>query len=138
MTRTRLERGDQPPPQDEQGVTAPSSDSWWLQFVKDQDMEKIEFSGKLVLLMDILRQCELIGDKVLVFSQSLISLDLIQECLAVENGRNVENKATLKSGVCNKFFKIRLFGHRLKAMLIAISKFSVGRREKRCCWIVDP
>ena len=97
-------RGDQPPPQDELGVTAPLSGSWWSQFVKDEDMEKIEYSGKLVLLMDILRQCELIGDKVLVFSQSLVSLELIEEFLAVENTKNEENRATLKSGVCNEIF----------------------------------
>lgn len=81
-------------------MTAPSSGSWWSQFVKDEDMVKIEHSGKLVLLMDILRQCELIGDKVLVFSQSLFSLELIEEFLAEENLRNEANRATLKSGVC--------------------------------------
>lgn len=47
----------------------------------------MELGGKLVLLMDILHQCELIGDKVLVFSQSLVSLSLIEEFLAIENER---------------------------------------------------
>ena len=55
-------------------------------------MTKLEHSGKLVLLMDILRQCELIGDKVLVFSQSLVSLDLIEEFLLAENDRMAQNR----------------------------------------------
>ncbi|KAI9562242.1 hypothetical protein GHT06_013207 [Daphnia sinensis] len=93
--RTRAARGDQPPPEDELGVTTPMSSTWWSQFVQDEDMVKIEHSGKLVLLMDILRQCELIGDKVLVFSQSLVSLNLIEEFLAAEDERNEKTRASL-------------------------------------------
>lgn len=73
--------------------------SWWSQFVSDEDMVKIEHSGKLVLLMDILRQCELIGDKVLVFSQSLVSLNLIEEFLAAEDLQNEKNRTSLASEV---------------------------------------
>ena len=81
-------------------MTSTAFGSWWSPFVKDEDMTKIENSGKLVLLMDILRQCEHIGDKVLVFSQSLFSLELIEEFLEEANLRNEANRATLKSGVC--------------------------------------
>lgn len=38
----------------------------------------MDFSGKMVLLLDILRMCSDIGDKALVFSQSLLTLDLIE------------------------------------------------------------
>lgn len=98
--RTRASRGEEPPPEDELGVTVPLSGSWWSQFVTEDDMTKIEHSGKLVLLMDILRQCELIGDKVLVFSQSLVSLDLIEEFLQIEDKRNEENRANMGCEVC--------------------------------------
>ncbi|GFG39285.1 hypothetical protein Cfor_02210, partial [Coptotermes formosanus] len=55
---------------------------WWKQFIEGDEIENIKCSGKLVLLFSILRECEKIGDKVLVFSQSLYSLDLIEYFLA--------------------------------------------------------
>lgn len=42
----------------------PVSMEWWAEFVKPEDEEKIELSGKLVLLFEILRMSEEIGDKV--------------------------------------------------------------------------
>jgi SNF2 family DNA or RNA helicase len=53
-------------------------------------MNKIDHGGKILLLMDILRRCEKIGDKLLVFSQSLATLDLIEEFLA-NNASEVRN-----------------------------------------------
>ena len=103
-TRTRSGRGNQPPPVEELGVTTPMSGSWWSQFIGEDDLVKIEHSGKLTLLMDILRQCELIGDKVLVFSQSLVSLDLIEEFLAAENDRHEENLSIAGKEVSFLFF----------------------------------
>merc|ERR1740137_386008 len=41
----------------------------------------MEHSGKLILLLDILRECNTIGDKILVFSQSLLALDMIEHFL---------------------------------------------------------
>lgn len=37
---------------------------WWAEFVKEEDEQKLELSGKLVLLFEILKMCEDIGDKV--------------------------------------------------------------------------
>lgn len=37
---------------------------WWHQFVDSSDLEDYKQGPKLILLFAILRQCELIGDKV--------------------------------------------------------------------------
>ncbi|XP_074864170.1 transcriptional regulator ATRX isoform X2 [Carettochelys insculpta] len=71
----------------EEGKAATSSNpgspapDWYKDFVTDADAEVLEHSGKMVLLFEILRMAEELGDKVLVFSQSLISLDLIEDFL---------------------------------------------------------
>ena len=57
---------------------------WWFKFVRDEDVENMALSGKLVLLMDILQKCEQLGEKILVFSQSLMTLDVIEEFLAAQ------------------------------------------------------
>lgn len=37
---------------------------WWSELVPDEQLMKIELSGKMVLLFEILKECELVGDKV--------------------------------------------------------------------------
>lgn len=49
---------------DEDVGPQPVSSEWWAEYVKPEDEEKIELSGKLVLLFEILRMSEEIGDKV--------------------------------------------------------------------------
>jgi transcriptional regulator ATRX len=39
---------------------------WWSEYVTDEDLEDYRKGPKLMLLFAILRQCELIGDKVWV------------------------------------------------------------------------
>ena len=134
-TRTRSGRGNQPPPVEELGVTTPMSGSWWSQFIGEDDLVKIEHSGKLTLLMDILRQCELIGDKVLVFSQSLVSLDLIEEFLAAENDRHEENLSIAGKEV--SFFLPPTKGHLLNFshILGSIRELAVKCRLLSIGWI---
>lgn len=71
--------------------SSPAPD-WYKDFVTDADAEILEHSGKMVLLFEILRMAEEIGDKVLVFSQSLISLDLIEDFLELASREKTEDK----------------------------------------------
>lgn len=42
-----------------------SSKGWWNSFLNDgENLDGLEFGNKMVLLMDILKECALIGDKV--------------------------------------------------------------------------
>lgn len=65
------------------GNAAPSDNvDWWKSFIPDDvSLDSVELGGKLALLLQVLIKCETIGDKILVFSQSLFSLDLIEEHL---------------------------------------------------------
>jgi len=40
------------------------SSEWWAEYVTSEDQFKTELSGKLLILADILKMCESIGDKV--------------------------------------------------------------------------
>lgn len=50
---------------------------WWRDLLQD-NYKDIDYSGKMVLLLDVLKMCSGMGDKVLVFSQSIATLDLIE------------------------------------------------------------
>lgn len=63
----------------------------------DEELSNLEHSGKLQVFFSILRECEAIGDKVLVFSQSLYSLDVIEQFLSLidDNTQNPHPDAKL-------------------------------------------
>uniref|UniRef100_A0A8C6SWD2 DNA helicase n=1 Tax=Neogobius melanostomus TaxID=47308 RepID=A0A8C6SWD2_9GOBI len=75
------------PEPEEEPARAPGSrpgsptHDWHRDFMTEADAEILEHSGKVVLLFEILRMAEELEEKVLVFSQSLISLDLIEDFL---------------------------------------------------------
>ena len=91
-TRTKADKTDLMDGLEEAKANALAEDKgWWVQFMERSDDQKdmtdedvlnrLEWGSKMVLLMDILKECEMMGDKVLVFSQSLLSLDLIEKFL---------------------------------------------------------
>jgi len=69
---------------------APENEEWWKSFAEraeksDMDIKAIEHGGKIVLLLQIIAHCDAIGDKVVVFSQSLPTLSFIEEVLNSSN-----------------------------------------------------
>ncbi|XP_070699395.1 transcriptional regulator ATRX-like [Pempheris klunzingeri] len=77
--------------------TSPSLDAGWFKnMLSERDAKIMEHSGKMVLLFEILRMAEDLGDKVLVFSQSLITLDLIEDFL--EASHSARDSSSFKAG----------------------------------------
>ncbi|XP_068596338.1 transcriptional regulator ATRX [Brachionichthys hirsutus] len=94
--RTRQAPVEEPPPASST-PGSPTAD-WHKEFVTEPDAEILEHSGKMVLLFEILRMAEEVEDKVLVFSQSLISLDLIEDFLELSSRAKDEDKVSPYKG----------------------------------------
>lgn len=57
-------------------------EDWWNDLSKENNYKIVDNGGKMVLLLDILTMSAEVGDKVLVFSQFLSTLDLIERYLS--------------------------------------------------------
>ncbi len=69
-------------PEPAQSVIIPSEKEWWSKVLsKHPNMSDVENGGKVILLLQILIHADTIGDKVLVFSQCLKTLDFIEQVL---------------------------------------------------------
>ncbi|XP_031342914.1 transcriptional regulator ATRX-like isoform X1 [Photinus pyralis] len=55
--------------------------SWWEQFAPPDSDSNVEYGPKFKVMLAIINECQRIGDKVLVFSNSLIELSAIQQFL---------------------------------------------------------
>ncbi|KAM8741024.1 transcriptional regulator ATRX-like isoform 2-T2 [Acanthopagrus schlegelii] len=71
-------------------------EGWFKNLLSEGDAKILEHSGKMVLLFEILRMAEDLNDKVLVFSQSLISLNLIETFL--EASHFARKSSSFKAG----------------------------------------
>lgn len=65
---------------------------WWTDLLGEKIYQEVDYSGKMVLLLDILTMSSEVGDKVLVFSQSLTTLDLIEMFLSKLPRKESEGK----------------------------------------------
>uniref|UniRef100_A0A8C9VXW0 DNA helicase n=1 Tax=Scleropages formosus TaxID=113540 RepID=A0A8C9VXW0_SCLFO len=95
--RNRAEPVEEARASSSSGPGSPSPD-WYKEFVTEADSEILEHSGKMVLLFEILRMAEEVEEKVLVFSQSLISLDLIEDFLELACRAKEEEKPSPYKG----------------------------------------
>jgi transcriptional regulator ATRX len=75
------------PDDDEDGEDEVESDpSWWVPFVKDREgLKDAENGYKIVVLLHILAYAKAVGDKVLVFSSCLRTLNYIESVLERSN-----------------------------------------------------
>lgn len=58
--------------------------AWYKDLLSEESVNNIGLSGKLLFLSELLKETEKLKEKVLVFSQSLLTLDLIEEFLCKE------------------------------------------------------
>lgn len=74
-----------------------NSSEWWKPFCSDDELKNIGCSAKLMLLFSIIAECADRGQKLLVFSQSLFSLNVIEEflCLITKNTQEPNPSAKL-------------------------------------------
>ncbi|GAB4835468.1 hypothetical protein Ancab_000376 [Ancistrocladus abbreviatus] len=57
-------------------------EGWWNDLFNGENHQEVDYSGKMVLLLDILTLCSEVWDKALVFSQSIPTLNLIESYLS--------------------------------------------------------
>ncbi|XP_061595930.1 transcriptional regulator ATRX-like isoform X2 [Cololabis saira] len=91
-----------------EGATASNSQSpqgpderWFKHLISQSDAEILEHSGKMVVLFKILQMAENLGDKVLVFSQSLVTLNLIEKFLEASHRRRARTSSKEGSWIKN-------------------------------------
>lgn len=72
--------------------------NWWDQLYSEEEFNDIKTSGKLVLFFSILAECGNCGDKLLVFSQRLSTLDVIEKFLSLINENTQNSSSTARLG----------------------------------------
>lgn len=81
----------------EQDPEAEYKNCWFYNMLPFMEMDKIEYSTKMIIFFKILQLCEKIGDKVIVFSQSLDVLDFIETALEVESRSKSSNSNSTRA-----------------------------------------
>lgn len=100
MFLIRFDLVQEPEPEPIEPIKEENPTEWWMPMCPEEELNNLEHSGKLMLLFSILAECEAIGDKLLVFSQSLFSLDVIEHFLFMINDNTKNPSPDAKLGGC--------------------------------------
>lgn len=76
-----------------EGDTGVKSD-WWRQFVSSDDLESLFTSNKMVLLFEILNQCHIKKEKVLIFSAFVAVLNVVEYFMKKINNSSMQPSYT--------------------------------------------
>lgn len=84
---------------------------WWKELYNEDEIENLECSTKLIILFSIIEECQLMKDKLVVFSQSLATLDLIEKFLSKDQWKKDEDyfrldgsiKVEKRKEICDRF-----------------------------------
>ncbi|ONK70933.1 uncharacterized protein A4U43_C04F3010 [Asparagus officinalis] len=79
-------------PRKSNGIFSHEEVDWWEEIIDGKIYDEASHSGKMVLLLDILSMSSEAGDKALVFSQSLTTLDMIEQFLSRLPRKGIEDK----------------------------------------------
>ena len=67
---------------------------WWTNIIDEKNARCIELSAKFIIMFAIIDECQKLNDKLIIFSQSLINLNMIElmlsKCLNVDWIRDVD------------------------------------------------
>ncbi|VDN09873.1 unnamed protein product [Dibothriocephalus latus] len=77
---------------DKPDVKTADDKPWWHALYRDEFDHRIDVGSKLHVLFQLIRRCCDIGDKLLIFTQSLFSLDLIEYFLAAIDRQWCQNQ----------------------------------------------
>ncbi|KAJ1295322.1 hypothetical protein BS78_01G215300 [Paspalum vaginatum] len=87
-----LPNGEKQKDQTDQQSKKSEESNWWEELLDENTYMEADYSGKMILLLDILSKSSELGDKVLVFSQSLTTLDLVEFYLSKLQIKGKEGK----------------------------------------------
>ncbi|XP_027843742.2 transcriptional regulator ATRX homolog isoform X2 [Aphis gossypii] len=118
--------------------------NWWKPLLSKPQLESVYPYSKFIMMFSILQECENIGDKVLLFSQSLFTLDLIQDLL--ENAEDIDDEGSpygkswnhgidfyridgstslkAREDCCGRFNDVD--NHKMRLLLLSTKAFNLG------------